>query len=564
MKLVVLALVLLICTSSFAITVVNSLDGRDLISGIYYSAVTNDTLVFATPGSTAQDMYGQIGSGQNITLIQSTANPVIVGLADGLTNAGNTVTIIQSSDPMATNLKLAGMSAVHKFVIVDPVYGYNTVSTLPYAKLNGMYLIFMDRDNAANATALMKAQGATDILIYGYVDPGVTAAITGAGLVYRQINNGDEFDDNAQIIDMYFAQNPSKHQVILSDGNAFDSTMATGNDPIILISPVIPDSVYQYIKAKVASGQIIAAMLVDQSYAQTAYNLKTSINKDLGKSNETLSVFVKFGESITSAGGQMNQVALFPLPGPTFGLSISAIDYNTVKQQLEVTYSNTGNALEYVQPSMQVFDDGAMVGTVGDEQPFSIPAGQELGRDYPIKIQEGKVSANITAYFGSSKKTFQNGIQVMMDAGSVQYVDSSQLNITQFTRDSDTDDLLVTYANTGNVTLYFTAAATIDANGTSTTINDDNNYQLAPGEGHMVKFPGIATMGSTITASANYGSRQAFLEKSVQAEYTPQETGNSTLLIAGVVIIILVVIAAAFFFLRKKEKPESKKEKTKK
>src|SRR5208283_1626511 len=561
MKLFILALVLLICTSSFAMTVVNSLDGRDLVSGIYFSAVTNDTLVFATPGSTAQDMYGQIGTGQNVTLIQSAANPVIVGLAAGLTNAGNTVTIIQSSDPMATNLEFAKTSGTHKFVIVDPVYGYNTVSALPYAKLNGMYLIFMDKDNAANATALMKEQGATDILIYGYVDPEVTAAITSAGLVYRQINNGDEFDDNMQITDMYFAQNPSKHQIILSDGNAFDSTMAAGNDPIVLISPVIPDSVYQYIKGKVASGQIVAAMLVDQSYAQTSYNLKTSINNDLGKNN-SLSVSVKFGESITSTGGQMNQVALFPLPGPSFGLTISAIDYNTVKQQLEVTYSNTGNALEYVQPSMQVFDDGALAGTVGDEQPFSIPAGQELGRDYPIKIQQGNVSANITAYFGSSKKTFQKGIQVMMDAGNVQFVDSSVLNITQFNRDSDTDDLFVTYANIGNVTLYFTAAATIQANGTTTTINDDNTYQLAPGQGHMVKFPGIATIGSNITASADYGSRQAFLEKSVAEEYTPQEAaGGNTLLIAGIVIVILAVIAAAYFLLRKKEEPKKEKKK---
>ena len=310
MKLFVLAVVLLVCTSSFAMTVVNSLDGRDLVSGIYYSAVTNDTIVFATPASTAQDLYGEIGIGQKITLIQSTTNPVIVGLAAGLTDAGNTVQAIQSDDPMATNLELANMSGTHKFVVVDPVYGYNTVSVLPYAKLNGMYLIFMNTDNAKTAATLMKAQGATDILIYGYVDQTVKDAITTAGLTYREINNGDKFDDNIQIDKLYFAQEPSKHQVILSDGNAFDSTMAAGDDPVLLISQIVPDTVYQYIKGEVANGQVIAAMLVDQSYAQTAYNLKTSINNDLGK--KVLSIFVKFGESITSAGGQMNQVEAVP------------------------------------------------------------------------------------------------------------------------------------------------------------------------------------------------------------------------------------------------------------
>jgi len=539
--LIISFLLLLLFTQCFSLTVVNSLDGRDLVSGIYYSALKNDTIVFAAPGATPQSVYAQIGTGQKIQLIQSATHPAIVGMADSLTNAGNQVQIVQSDDPMKTNLDLAKSSGAKKFVVVDPVYGYNTVSVLAYAKQNGMYLIFMDKSNAQSAASLMKAQGATDILIYGFVDKEAKDAMNSTGLTSREINNGDKFDDNMQLADLYFAQNPSKKQIILSDGNAFDSTTAAGDNPVVLISPVIPTSVYQYIKDKVSKGQVTVAMLVDQEYAQTAYNLKTSINTELG--SKALSVLVKIGEGAPGSG-DLPQVALFPLPGPALGLNIDKVEYNTLTQELDVTYANTGNALEYVKPSMVVLVDGQQAGTVGDEQPFTVDKGQKTGRSYPIKIENGEVSANITAYFGSSKKSFENGIQVLMNAGKVQFIDTSVLEIKEFTTDATTDDLFVTYANIGNVSAYFRAGAAIEMNGSATTIKDDNTYQLAPGAGRIVKFPGIAKTGSRINASADYGAREAFLDKRVEKAYATKEAGiaGMYLYIAGAGVIILVVL----------------------
>jgi len=552
-------LLLLLCAQCFSITVVNSFDGRDVVSGIYYAAVKNDTIIFATPSSTAQSIYAQVGSNQNVLLIQSTTTPVIAGLADGLTSQGDTVQTIQSDDPMQTNMNLAALSGASKFVIVDPVYGYNTVSALAYAKLNGMYLLFVDQSNADLVASFMKNQSVVSVLIYGYVDQAVINSLNSQGLPYTQINNGDKFADNMQLDDMYFAMNPSKKQIILSDGNAFDSTMAAGDDPVLLISPVVPDSVYQYLENKVSTGQISAAMLVDQSYAQTAYNLKTSINKDLG--SDKLSVFVKFGQS-TGSGG-LGQVELFPLPGPTLGLDIDAVQYDTRGQELEVTYNNTGNALEYVKSSIMVYADGAYTATVGDQQPIPIEAGQVFGVSYPVTITSGAVTANITTYFGSSKLSFENGIQTMRDAGDVQFNDTSLLGITGFDKDQATDDLFVTYTNTGNVTEYFTASATIVSNGTSTIINDDNTYTLPPAQGKMVKFPGIATDGVNITASAEYGARQAFLDKTVQKEYVPGQaaagaTGIDPVLLGGAFIILVIIVALYLFFRKGKETKEKK------
>ncbi len=315
--------------------------------------------------------------------------------------------------------------------------------------------------------------------------------------------------------------------------------------------PVIPPSVYDYIKQKVSSGQVKVAMIVDQDYAQTAYNLKTSINNDLG--TKALSVLVKFGESTTSGSGVM-PVPLFPLPGPVLGLTIDSVQYNGAAKELEVTYADTGNAMEYARSNIVVFADGAYVATVGDQETFPIEQGKKAGRSYPVDIQSGDVTVNITSYYGSSKKSYENGIQSIMNAGRVQFTDASALGITEFDRDSGSNDFFVTFKNTGNVTDYFRAGADVTVNGTTTTIMDDNVYNLTPSQGRIVKFPGIAKPGAKIVASADYGAREAFLDKKVQKEYSAEAKADSNILMLLGGIILIAILAAAAYFAYKKMK----------
>jgi hypothetical protein len=544
-----------------ALVVVNSLDGRDVVSGVYYAAVTHDNVVFITPSYDETSVYNAIGTGNSVLLIQSSANPVMTGLATGLTNKGDTVTTITSADPLQTNLELAQKSGTKNFVLVDQVYGYNTVSALAYAKLNSMYLIFTDKNDASSVASFLKGNGAAKVLLYGYTDAEVKSALDANGIKYTEINTGDKFDDNLAIDDLYFQQRPSELQAVLSDGNAFESTTATGDDPVILISPIIPTGTANYVQQKVASGQLKVGLLVEAEYAQTAYNLKTSVNSQTGKN---LTILVKFGESTGNGGQGVPQVLFFPLPGPSLGLVVEKAEYNTAKKALEVTFNNTGNALEYVRSNILVFSDGTYVQTVGDEQPFSINRGGVVGREYPADITSGNITLNITAYYGSSMKSEENGIQLLMGAGDVNFVDSSLLDIKDFTADQSTGDLLVDYANTGNVTDYFSTSATVDIGGTPTSISDNNVYTLAPGQGKMVRFPGIAKSGSNIVAFAQYGAREAFMGKTVQKAYAPQVTAaattntskgadNSLLYIIGAVVLVLIALAAYYQFVVRKK-----------
>ena len=75
MKWLVLALLLL--SVGFSTVVVNSLDGRDVVSGVYYAGVIGDKVVFVPPNYDLKIVYAKIGENGNVFLIQSSENPVI-------------------------------------------------------------------------------------------------------------------------------------------------------------------------------------------------------------------------------------------------------------------------------------------------------------------------------------------------------------------------------------------------------------------------------------------------------------------------------------------------------
>ena len=565
MKVWVLLLLLVVSVGS-SLVVVNSLDGRDVVSGVYYANIVGDSVVFVPPDYLENVVYGKIGWNGDVVLIQSADSPIIVGMKNSLENKGNTVTLISSSDPYETNLMLADRSRAESFVLVDPVYGYNTISVLPYAKETGMHLLFVDNELSESVVGFLKGKNPKEVLVYGYVDEEVKLALGEEGIAYTEINNGDKFLDNMEIADKYFELMPEKKQVILSDGNAMEDTIIAGDDPVILISPIISADVYNYMEEKVGERQISVALIVDSEYAQTAYDLKTSINTELGE--ELLAVLVKFGQSVPSVGSGMLPVDLFPLRGPVIGLEITKAEYNTATGMLEVTYGNTGNTPEYVQSQIDVYVDGGKVGAIGDEEPFQLDREETLGRGYELGVEEGEIIIEITALYGSSKRSMETGIQVTLNAGRVAYVDQSLLNVSGFTQDEETGDVFITYDNVGGEGVYFRPDATVEMGGKSTKIKSDTLYQLGVGEAEMVKFPGILGSSSgdvEVIAGANYGSREAFMEKRIDASHVfaveapiEEPAGFDTNLLFILVILLLVVVILYLVLGRKGKKKEGK------
>ncbi len=563
-------LALLVISMGFSIVIVNSMDGRDVVSAVYYGAVNEEKVVFVPPMYSENILYGKIGSNQEVVLIESEENPIIVGMKNALENKGNTVILISSVDPYETNINLAESSGAKSFVLVDPVYGYNTVSMLAYAKERGMYLLFVDKDALDDVVEFLDGKNPEEVLIYGYMDEEVKLALGERGIVYNEINNGDKFLDNIEIVEEYFKLTPSKKQVILTDGNAFEDTIIAANDPVVLVSPIIATDTYNFVKQNVESGQISVGLVVDAEYAQTAYDLKTTINTELG--GDVLSVLVKFGQS---TGDGIKEVDFFPLRGPIIGLEINKAEYNTATGMLEITYGNTGNVPEYVKSQIMLFVDDVYVGALGDDEPFMIGREEVLGRGYKTEIEEGEIFVNITAFYGSSRKSTENGIQVSLNAGRVSYTDASLLEVSAFTQDAETGDVFVTYDNAGDSGVYFRPDATVEIGGKSTKIKSDTLYQLGVGEAEMVKFPGIlgsAEADVEVVAGADYGAREAFMEKRIEGSHIfaaeapveEEEAGFDMNLIFILLILVLVVVILYLVLGRKGEEKEEKTARKKK
>ncbi|MEM4720236.1 MAG: hypothetical protein QXZ30_02255, partial [Candidatus Bilamarchaeaceae archaeon] len=205
-----------------------------------------------------------------------------------------------------------------------------------------------------------------------------------------------------------------------------------------------------------------------------------------------------------------------------------------------------------VKSSIAIYVNGNKVSVVGDEEPFILDKGAIFGRVYPIDIEEGGISVNITSFFGISKKNLDNGIIGYFDVGKVDYVDNSQIEITSINVDKSSGDIVVVFTNIGNIPAYFRADVLTQINNRSTKIEDNVVYSLKPNEGRAVKFIGIGKDSNKIIAGANYGSREAFLNKRVEKEYVESSTAFNETLLIGLVILLIIIVAVYFLVGKKK------------
>ncbi|MEM3625482.1 MAG: hypothetical protein QXF35_02900, partial [Candidatus Bilamarchaeaceae archaeon] len=168
MKKIALFLLLIFAIASAEnYVVVNSIDGRDVLSGIFYANVKNEPVKFmAYPNGDAEFLAMKVGKGKEVLLIQSKDRPVSPTLKQAIERRGSTVQIFESIDGGQTNLDLAVRSGAKKFIIVDSAYADGALSTMSYAALKGAYVIFADKNNIDNVVNVVK--DANEIIVYGY------------------------------------------------------------------------------------------------------------------------------------------------------------------------------------------------------------------------------------------------------------------------------------------------------------------------------------------------------------------------------------------------------------
>jgi hypothetical protein len=152
MKLTFVALFMVALISfSFAedMVAINSMDGRDVLSGIFYANAMGIPVRFMpVPGGNSDVFAAKVGGNHDILLIEGSL-PVSNFVENALRNGNNTVTVYASGNGAATNLDLAVKSGAQSFIIVDSAYSDSALSVLAYAARTKAYVLLADKDNIA-------------------------------------------------------------------------------------------------------------------------------------------------------------------------------------------------------------------------------------------------------------------------------------------------------------------------------------------------------------------------------------------------------------------------------
>ncbi len=550
-------LLFFLCAFSSAHVVINSLDYEDVASGVFYANAVGDTNYYVYPGTNLQSAVLQVGPATNVILIQSETSPVHAGYQSALQNNGAAITeTLVSSDSQTFNLELAGRSGVHSFIITDPAYSYNLVALFPYAKASGSYVLFADKKNAGQVANFLSLHASTPTLVYGTVDGEVTAALSSKNLQFTQIENGDKYLDNVELAEDYFAKYDAQKQVTFADGTFLEPSITDGVFPVILISNTIPTQTYDFLYSKIVDGELSVGVLIENEYTAAVYNLMKNLNSDFAE--KKFSVFVKMGQT-SGTGGEVSDLAVYPLPAIVLDIGLGGIQYNTAKKEIELILENKGSIATYVLSSMNIYSDNELIGTVGDDDIQQIAKGETKGFSYPLIIENpGQLTANLTTYFSSSKHAYERALNAYVDLGMVSFIDTASFEVLTATYSPDADAVSLKYSNTGDKNVYFRTSIEYTSELSSSIVEDAQVRMLEPGQSTVVRVGGLLITPEELSsllmsATTEYGGREEFLINKIDTpvEVLEPEGMDPTWLFILLAIIIILVVA---YFLTKKKK----------
>jgi len=547
-----LLVVLLVLGLVHPLVVVNSQDPVDVSSAVFYANIKGEQLLVLTPDLNTFTFARMSGRGGNIFLIESPTAPMFTGVKSDLEANGNSVELLSSTGP-DLNIELARRSGASKFIVSDPAYGYNIVSTIPYAKVTESYLIFANVSNVEQVRSFFNSNRPSSVMQYGTVDAEVSTMIGELGVSTEKIDNGDKYYDNIELLDKYFSIVPSKRDVIFADGSFLEVSITNGDSPVILVSDVMPDRLYSYILQKVRGNQIAAGTLIGSDYVDSVYNLMKNINNELGE--KKLSVFVKFGQG-TAQGGTPSALSVFFLPYPYADVSLDSASYNPSSGAFELIYSNKGNAPAYVKSNIVVLKDGQQIGAIGDDEQYMIGRGESKGRRYAFSNPgEGQLSINDTTFYGVSKYTTDRGFMKYMDVGRISFVDQSGLLLADASYSPLEDKLSVKVRNNAETDAFYTlTVAYVNSEGL-TKYTEEQIRNISAGTNEIITLSGVVQLpmdkadGTIMNVTAAYGAREAFMEKEASAPVKVEGFPWWILL-----ILLLIILIIAYWYYRKKKK----------
>jgi len=557
--LVLLILFAISCAENYV--VINSLDGRDVLSGIFYANVKGYPVKFMPyPGGSAEIVAATIGGGHDILLIQSTTKPVTVFLRDALESRQNNIELYQSTDAGATNLDLAIRSGARKFIIVDSAYSDGALSVMSYAAREKAYVILSTKDNADRVRDIVK--NADEIIIYGYVDSAVKERL--ADLNPRYIGKGeDKYEDNVEI-SRIMMEKYNITMVIFTDGTFIEEGMVSSKLPFVLSGRLVPTVTRDFVEEMVRKDQLKQAFLIGGTTITPAIrSMREDIKNELQSEgiNKSFGIWMRYGQALPQMGGGVLPLDSFPLPAYIPKLNISEAVYNARTKNLMVRLDNIGDGPAYFMTDIHIQVNGADYLVFGDNETQLLEYGDVAGLEYPLdlsEIKEGNVTAVIIVKYGSGKKTLEDYAFYSGPIAEIEYTDMSNVTARSARYDGGKKVIQVTIKNNRDEPAYVSSDIEIVMDGEKVVIRGPRNDALEPNMIAVHDFP-VELSGEDLAANKNitvhlkYGGRPGFLSKE---SYTilPLEYEEFPWLIVAAILIVLMILLGYYYWKRRSEK----------
>ncbi|MFN7991407.1 MAG: hypothetical protein U0R44_04595 [Candidatus Micrarchaeia archaeon] len=547
---------LLILSLSFAenYVVVNSMDGRDVLSGVFYSSVKGIPVRFMpVPGGNPDIIAAKAGQGHSILLVES-KTPVSAFVKSALEGRNNTVEVFQSSDGGATNLEFARRSGASGFIVVDSAFSDSALSVMPYAAFKRYYVILADKNNIADVKSIVSGK---KVLIFGYVDQAVRDAL--APMSPEVIGKGeDKFEDNVLIAKRHLEESGSGRALVV-DGTFIEESMAQPDMPVILSGRLVPEVTYGFIKDSVRDGRLKSVMLLGNDLTAPIYDARQKMIKEFSAEglNRTFGITVKFAQVIPSAGSGVLNLDTFRMPAYKPALEIKDVQYNRESGNVTLSIDNVGEGAAYYNVELRVKADGQDVAVFGGDDIRPIERGEVAGIQYPVdlsKVQEGNITYSLLVKYGSSKSSLEEFAKSDGGLAVISYKDNSSVIVQSGRFDKGT--LLVTIKNNGTIKAYIYPKVSLFVNGEQSNISSSGTKAVDPGSLIVVEFP-LQLSAEDLSANRNmtvfvdYGGREGFLTKKSSFVVPLESSGEFPLLLVAAAI---AVIAIAYFLFARSRK----------
>ncbi len=546
---------LLIASASFAedYVVTNSMDGRDVLTGVFYAKATDSEFRFMPRGGSPELFCMKVGTDHDILLIESSNFPISGYLKTKLESNGNNVEVLESEDPLKTNLDLAVRSDAERFIVVDPSYSDSALSVMPYAARSSSYVIFADKDNIDQVKEIVS--GSEDLIIFGLVDDAVREELS----VYNPeiIGEGsNRYEDNLLIVDKMMKEYNTK-SVILDRGLFLETSMYSGNRPIVLTGRIVPEETRNYLKENFLSGELSGSLVVDRELFIPMQDLGDELEeyyKNEKGESKGFGVLVKFGQATQATGSGVYPLDVFPLPAYVPSLEVRDAVYNSNSEKIEITVENTGEGSASYSNEFTISVDGNPLDTLIDEKIRHVESGEVLGSEYAVDlsgVEEGSVTVSVICRYGHYEESLDNFDFWEGNLTTITYQDHSNLTIKGGRYDKENDLLLLTVKNNGDKEAYFKNAITFILDGEKTKLKGNvrsvDALSVAVDEIPLELSPEDIESNENITVDMSYGEREGYLKK--EGKYAVELENEEFPILFAIILIpvlLLIIIIAAY------------------